>query len=209
MHNGDHPPAGPHRHRSEPSPWVRRFAPLVAAGGPVLDLAAGGGGHARLFLAQGHPVTAIDADVGGLADLAGAPGLRVIAADLETGAGPFAKGGVLHGLRFAGVVAVNYLHRPLLGALVEALGPGGVLIYETFARGNERFGRPRNPDYLLGSGELLDLVRGRLRVVAYEHGLVEEAGAPAVRQRICAVADPQVLAGGEPEPVPLPPAAPP
>lgn len=205
MNNGDHPPAGRHRHRSEPSPWVRRFAPLVAAGGPVLDLACGGGRHARLFLARGHPVLAIDADAGGLADLAGAPGLRAVAADLETAAGPFAAGGALHGLRFAGVVAVNYLHRPLLGALVCSLGPGGVLIYDTFARGNERFGRPRNPDYLLKSGELLELVRGRLQVVAYEHGLVEEAGAPAVRQRICAVADTQVPAGGEPEPRPIPP----
>ncbi len=169
-------PHGP----SRPSAWVRRFAPLVPAGGAVLDLACGCGRHSRLFLAAGHPVTAIDRDTSGLADLAGQDGLEAIAADLEDGR-PFP----LAGRRFAGVVVTNYLHRPLLPALVDAVAPGGLLIYETFARGNERFGRPSNPDFLLEPGELLEALRGRLRVLAYEDLVVEEPK-PAAVQRICA-----------------------
>lgn len=171
---------------NEPSPWVVRFAPRVPAGGPVLDLACGGGRHARLFLARGHPVTAVDIDVSGLADLAAAPGLDIVQADLEDGR-PFP----LAGRRFAGVVVANYLYRPLFPALVAAVAPGGALIYETFAKGNERIGRPRNPAHLLDPGELLEAVRGRLRVIAYED-LVVETPRPAAVQRICALneADP-------------------
>jgi SAM-dependent methyltransferase len=201
MDNGDALEA-PHRCRTEPSGWVRRFAPLVAAGGPVLDLACGGGRHARFFLVRGRRVVAVDKDTSGVLDLANDPRAEVVAADLETEPGPFAPGGPLSGRRFAGVVVVDYLHRPLFGRLLEALEPGGVLIYETFARGNERFRRPRNPDFLLAGGELLELARGRLQVVAYEHGMLTEDGAPAVKQRICAVAP--AAAGGEPEPPPLP-----
>src|SRR3954463_12869725 len=130
----------------EPSPWVRRFAPLVTAGGAVLDIACGGGRHLRLFAAAGHPVTGIDRDLSGLADLAGSdlagmPGIELIQADLEGGRPwplPSAR-------RFAAVIVTNYLYRPLLSALPDLLEPGGVLIYETFARGNERFGRPSSP----------------------------------------------------------------
>ena len=172
-------PARPHS-PSRPSAWVRRFAPLVPAAGAVLDLAFGGGRHSRLFLAAGHPVTAVDSAVSGLADLAGREGLEIVEADLEDGR-PFP----LAGRSFAGVVVTNYLHRPLLPALVEAVASGGLLIYETFARGNERFGRPSNPDFLLAPGELLDAVRGRLRVLAYEDLLVENPR-PAAVQRIAA-----------------------
>ena len=172
-------PARPHS-PSRPSAWVRRFAPLVPAAGAVLDLAFGGGRHSRLFRAAGHPVTAVDIAVSGLADLAGREGLEIVEADLEDGR-PFP----LAGRSFAGVVVTNYLHRPLLPALVEAVASGGLLIYETFARGNERFGRPSNPDFLLAPGELLDAVRGRLRVLAYEDLLVENPR-PAAVQRIAA-----------------------
>ena len=170
--------------RESPRPasaWVARFAPLVAAGAPVLDLACGGGRHARLFLARGHPVTALDRDLSRLAlDDAG---LTAIEAELEAGAWP------LGDARFAGIVVANYLHRPLFDAILAALAPAGVLIYETFAAGNERFGRPRNPDFLLRRGELLDLAaRGGLRVVAYEDLEVSEPS-PACVQRLCAVAE--------------------
>ncbi len=164
-----------------PSPWVERFAPLVAAGGIVLDLACGGGRHTRLFRAAGHPVVALDADISRLADMASDPDVEMIAADLEDGA-PWP----LAGRRFAAIVVANYLHRPLFPHILDALDDGGVLIYETFGRGNERFGRPRNPDFLLAPGELLQLVAGRLQVVAYEHGEVAHPR-PAVVQRICAV----------------------
>lgn len=164
----------------EPSDWVVRFAPLVPAGGPVLDLACGNGRHSRLFLDRGHAVTALDIDVGALTDLRTRAGLELLQVDLEDGR-PFP----LAGRAFAGIVVTNYLYRPLFPALLAAIAPGGVLIYETFALGNERFGRPRNPDHLLKPGELLDWLHGRLRVLAYED-LVLERPFPRAVQRICA-----------------------
>lgn len=165
----------------EPSPWVVRFAPLVPAGGRVLDVAAGSGRHARLFLERGHGVVAIDVDISGITDLLGHPRLETIEADLEDGtAFPLA------GRSFACVVVTNYLRRPLMAALVDAVMAEGVFIYETFAKGNERFGKPRSPDHLLEPGELLEVVRGKLRVLAYEDLIVYEPR-PAVIQRICAI----------------------
>ncbi|MDH3593660.1 MAG: class I SAM-dependent methyltransferase [Rhodospirillales bacterium] len=165
----------------DPSPWVRRFAGRVPAGGRVLDLACGGGRHTRLFLELGHPVLAMDRDIAWIADLAGRPDLESLEVDLEDGR-PFP----LAGQRFAGVVVTNYLYRPHLPALIESVAPDGVLIYETFARGNERFGRPSNPDHLLEAGELLEAVRGSLRILAYED-LDVERPKPAAVQRICAL----------------------
>ncbi|HEY0832818.1 MAG TPA: class I SAM-dependent methyltransferase [Azospirillum sp.] len=163
---------------------MRRFAPLVPAGGPVLDLACGGGRHLRFFHGRGHPVTGIDIDLGGVADLRGAPGVELVAADLETG-NPWPLPGER---RFAAVVVANYLHRPLFPALLDVLAAGGVLLYETFAMGNARFGKPSSPAFLLRPGELLELVQGRLQVVAYEHGVIDRPR-PAVVQRIAAVND--------------------
>jgi len=158
---------------ASPSEWVQRFAGLVVPGGTVLDLAAGGGRHARLFARAGCRVLAVDRDVSGLTP---EPGLEVLQADLESGPWPFGD------RRFDGIVVTNYLHRPLLPRLVS--GTAGVLIYETFAVGNERFGRPSNPDFLLKPGELLEAVRGQLTVRAYEHG---ELPGPAIKQRISAI----------------------
>lgn len=149
-------------------------------GAAVLDLAAGGGRHTRLFLARGHPVIALDRDTGGLADLRATPGLEIVEADLEDGS-PWP----LPGRRFGAVVVTNYLWRPLFPTLVAAVEAGGILLCETFAQGNEAYGHPRNPDFLLAPGELLVAVRGELQVVAYEHGRGEHPR-PAVRQRICA-----------------------
>lgn len=163
-----------------PSAWVRRWAGRVPTGGRVLDIACGRGRHARFFAGLGHPVEAVDRDSGLLAGLAGVPGVSTRCADLEGGPWPYA------GEHFAAIVVVNYLHRPLFPLLLAALAEEGVLIYETFAAGNERYGRPSNPSYLLKPGELLDAVRGRLRVVAYEDLFVEDPK-PAVVQRICAI----------------------
>jgi SAM-dependent methyltransferase len=163
-----------------PSAWVSRFAGLVPADGVVLDVAAGRGRHARLFARRGCRVTAIDRDNYALGALAREEGIETVPADLEDGS-PWPLAGWL----FDAVVVVNYLHRPLLPVLCEAVAPGGVLIYETFAQGNEAFGQPRNPDYLLRGGELLEAVSGRLRVIAYEHGKLA-LPRPAVVQRICA-----------------------
>ena len=167
-----------------PSAWVVRWAGLVPAGGRVLDIACGNGRHARYLAARGHAVEAVDRDPARLAPLAGMPGISVRCADLERGPWPHER------QQFAGIVVVNYLHRPLLPRLLEALAPGGVLIYETFAAGNERFGRPSNPAFLLKPGELLEVVRGRLRIIAYEDLEVSDPK-PAAVQRICA-ANPSV-----------------
>ena len=165
----------------EPSAWITRFAPLVQPGAAVLDLACGDGRHARLFLARGHPVTAVDVDVSGLDDLRQHAQLETVQADLEDGS-PWP----LPGRRFGAVIVTNYLWRPLFPQVLASLDEGGVLLYETFARGNEVYGRPANPDFLLEPGELIEVVRGRLQVVAYEQGYLETPR-PAIRQRLCAV----------------------
>ncbi|MDI6748045.1 MAG: class I SAM-dependent methyltransferase [Rhodocyclaceae bacterium] len=163
----------------EPSPWVARFATLIPAGSMVLDLACGSGRHARLLAGMGLQVEAVDRDAEALAALAGIDGLQTRCADLEGGPWPY------YGRGFDAIVVSNYLHRPLLPNLFGCLNEGGLLIYETFMVGNERFGKPSNPAYLLRSGELLDLVRNRLRVLAFEQGEVAEPR-PAVIQHIVA-----------------------
>jgi len=161
-----------------PSAWVERFAGLVPAGAPVLDVACGGGRHGRLFLERGHPIVLVDRDVTGVADLAGRA--EIVEEDLEDGS-PWPLGA----RTFGGVVVTRYLWRPLFPFLLAAVAPGGVLVYETFARGHERFGRPTNPDFLLRPGELLDVVRPALEVVAYEALEIAEPS-PAVVQRVAA-----------------------
>jgi SAM-dependent methyltransferase len=146
-----------HGRGGPPSPWVLRFAGRVPPGGAVVDIACGGGRHGRLFLDRGRPVTFVDVDTSGVTDLKGKPGVEIVEQDLE-GGGAWA----LEGRRFAGVVVTNYLWRPILPNIIGLVAPGGLLIYETFARGNEAYGRPRNPDFLLGPGELIEAVRGRL-----------------------------------------------
>ena len=163
-----------------PSPWVVRFAPLVASGARVLDLACGHGRHARYFASRGARVVAVDRDAAALATLRDAPGIETHAVDLETGGWPFATE------RFDAIVAVRYLHRSLFPHLLASLATDGVVLYETFAAGNAAYGKPSNPDFLLAPGELLELARGRLSVIAFEQGLVENAP-PAVIQRIAAV----------------------
>lgn len=167
---------------AEPSEWVLRWAPLVGRGAAVLDVACGGGRHARFFAGLGHAVDAVDRDAAAVAALAGVSGVTALCADIENGPWPYA------GRQFGGIVVTNYLHRPLFPVLIDALAPGGVLIYETFALGNEAYGRPSNPDFLLRRGELLQAAAG-LRVVAFED-LTVELPKPAVVQRICAVSEP-------------------
>lgn len=172
-----------HLHNSSigerPSGWVQRWAGLIAAESDVLDLACGGGRHSRYLAGLGHRILAVDRDEVALAGLRGVDDVEILAADLESGAWP------LGNRRFGGIVVTNYLHRPLFARILSALLPSGVLIYETFAVGNEKFGKPSNPAFLLRSGELLEAARG-LRIVAYEDLEVSEPR-PAMVQRICAV----------------------
>jgi SAM-dependent methyltransferase len=165
------------------SPWVRRFASLIRPQSRVLDLAAGGGRHTALLRELGHTVTAVDRDVSALAaDFADDSDCSIRALDLESGT-PWTLG-----RDYDGIVVTNYLHRPLFPSLAAALASGGILIYETFAMGNERFGKPRNPEFLLRPGELLIAFGTALAVIAFEQGMIEHPR-PAVVQRIAAVKD--------------------
>jgi SAM-dependent methyltransferase len=151
---------------------VIRWAPLVQRG-PVLDVASGSGRHARVFAGRGLEVVAVDRDPQPV------EGVRVVKADLEDGSPwPFA------GQRFAAIVVTNYLHRPLFAEMEESLDAQGILIYETFMAGNEKFGKPSNPAFLLRPGELLQAFSG-LTVLGFEQGIVERPK-PAMIQRLCA-----------------------
>ena len=159
-----------------PSPWVQRWSHLVPPGAAVLDVACGHGRHMRWFRERGHPVTGIDRAPEAVAAVAGLG--EALAADLENEPWP------LPGRTFGGVVVTNYLWRALFPALQDSVAPGGVLVYETFAVGNETVGRPGRPEFLLQPGELLHLAGG-LRVVAYEDGFIDEPARYV--QRIAAV----------------------
>jgi SAM-dependent methyltransferase len=160
-----------------PSPWVQRFGSSLAPGSKVLDVACGAGRHVRWFTQRGCRVTAVDRDTEALEPLHAIAEVQV--ADLEQGSWP------LPGRHFDAVVVTNYLWRELWPALLAGVAPRGWLLYETFAAGQEVVGRPSNPDFLLRPGELLDVVRGTLRVVAYEDGFLAEPD--RFIQRIAAV----------------------
>jgi SAM-dependent methyltransferase len=162
-----------HAELDSPSAWVVRWAPLVARG-PVLDVACGGGRHSRFFKELGFQVVAVDREPLEL------EAIRFVKADLEKGdPWPFA------GQRFGGIVVTNYLYRPLFPQLVSSLAAGGVLIYETFMLGNERFGKPSNPDFLLRPGELREAFKD-LQELGHEEGEIDQPKR-AMIQRICAL----------------------
>ena len=161
-----------------PSSWVVRWAPLMPKG-TVLDVACGRGRHARYLASIGHVVVALDRDAEALVALNGVPHIQAVRADLENG-DPWPG----DGRRFAGIVCTNYLYRPLLAALADALEAGGVLIYETFMQGNELHGKPSNPAFLLRRGELYEVFSTRFEVLAFEQG-EQHAPKPGTAQRIC------------------------
>lgn len=163
----------------QPSPWVTRWLQLASPDSGVLDLACGHGRHTRLAAQNGHRVVALDRSADALACLDGVPGVRTVQADIENGAWP------LKGEQFDVVIVTNYLYRPILPDLLQSVCASGLLIYETFAMGNERYGRPSNPAFLLGHGELYDLACPSMRVLAYEDVYVKSPK-PALVQRICA-----------------------
>jgi len=164
----------------EPSSWVSRFASILPAGARVLDLACGRGRHARYLAGLGCHVVAADRDEGALEVLSEVPGVVTCHLDLEDGTPwPWSEGA------FDAVVVCNYLYRPAFDQLADLLADGGFLIYETFMQGNERYGRPSNPDFLLEPGELMARTAAGFVPVAFEQG---EVGEPvrAVVQRLCA-----------------------
>ena len=169
-----------HTAAATPSAWLVRFAPLITSGGEVLDYACGSGRHARWLAQHGFRVEAVDRDGIALQLLQGLPKVRTREADLETSEWPY------DGRQFDAVVVTHYLFRPRLSQLLDTLRPGGVLIYETFMLGNERFGKPSNPEFLLRPNELLERLSGDWTIVAFEQGEVQSPR-PAAVQRVCAV----------------------
>lgn len=165
-----------------PSAWIRRWAHLVKPNGTVLDVACGHGRHAYYFNQLGHPVTVLDRAQVAIESIAiDARSCEKIVADIENDAWPLA------GRDFDAVVVTNYLWRPLLPNLLASVAACGVLLYETFAAGNETIGKPSRPDFLLQPGELLEICND-LRVVAFEDGFSSGDGeAPRFVQRIAAV----------------------
>jgi SAM-dependent methyltransferase len=163
-----------------PSPWVLRFSSLVADGARVLDVACGQGRHSRWFAARGCRVVAVDRDTAALDQLASVAGVTAVGADLEADPWPFESE------KFDAIIVTHYLHRALFPSLLRALADDGVLVYETFARGNEAYGKPSNPDFLLSEGELLTIIGRSLIVVAFEQGRIESEP-PAVVQRLAAL----------------------
>jgi len=179
--SGEPPRVNVHTHDSPTSSWLRRFLPSIAPGGRVLDLAAGEGRHTRLLLDQGFRIVAADRKVAELrAHFGGDPRCDIVETDLEDGA-PWKLGG-----GFDGIVVSLYLHRPLFPALAASLAPGGMLIYETFMVGNERFGRPSKPEFLLRPNELFETFSRDLSIVAFEQGETTEPK-PAMIQRLAAI----------------------
>ncbi|MBY4898747.1 bifunctional 2-polyprenyl-6-hydroxyphenol methylase/3-demethylubiquinol 3-O-methyltransferase UbiG [Cupriavidus sp. AU9028] len=187
--------AVPHGQLFPPSAWITGWAHLLRSGGRVLDLACGPGRHAVWLAQRGFDVLAVDRDGQALAGLPASIRRRQV--DLEQGMWPLADEAP-----FDGVVVTNYLHRPLWPFLLDALAPGGVLLYQTFAAGNETVGKPSNPEFLLRPGELLDAVRPALRVVAYEDGVVDTPKTAFV-QRIVAVRETGLAPGVAPARYPL------
>jgi len=167
---------------ANPSSWVVQHAPLIRKGGQILDLACGNGRHAIWLARQGYQVEAVDRDAQAVKGMQGMDNINVIVADVEAGEWPVTN------QRYDGVVISRYLYRPLLGTLAKILNPGGVLIYETFMVGNERYGKPSNPDYLLLPDELLSFYATLLKINSFEQG-EEHHPRPTVMQRICATKD--------------------
>jgi len=172
-----------HHGKEPPSAWVKRWSHLIKPHGTVLDVACGYGRHAYYFAQKNHYITLIDRSQEAIESIAiEAPICEKVVADIENQPWP------LIGRQFDAVVVTNYLWRPLMPTLLASLATGGVLIYETFAVGNETVGKPTRPDFLLRSGELLEVCKN-LHVVGFENGFTEAAleQTPRFVQRIAAV----------------------
>jgi SAM-dependent methyltransferase len=173
----------PTHSNKQPSAWVVQWAKAIPATGSILDLACGSGRHLQHLAQRGQPVVGIDVDISAAVDLERQPNIALHQRDLEQP--DAALSDLLPDADYAGIVVTNYLHRPLLNSLPNHLAAGGILIYETFALGNEKYGRPRNSHFLLRPDELLDAYSGRLNILGFEQGFTATPY-PAVMQRICA-----------------------
>ena len=175
----------------QPSDWVVRFYAGINHKGRVLDVACGAGRHYSLGMSSGRRTVGIDRDIAQASQYQNAQNLELIEADLEDGR-PFP----FRGQQFDGIIVTNYLWRPILPDIIAAVAPDGILIYETFAVGQEKLGKPSNPEFLLRPSELMDAVAGKLRIVAFEHARL--GGPERVVQRIAAVGPAHRWPGDEP-----------
>ena len=175
--------------KTNPSLWVKKFYKLINKNGKILDIASGNGRNGRFLLSLNFDVTFIDIDTSLLKDLNKHKKAKIVTFDLENKIKiPFKK------QYFDGIIVVNYLYRPMLQKLINLLKPDGILIYETFSSGNEIFGKPSNPNYLLNTGELLNFFSKKLSVISYENGLRHNNKiSKSIIQRICAIKSNQVL----------------
>lgn len=165
--------------RLRPLPWIERHARLLPVNSSVLDVACGAGRHSLLFSQAGHQVTAVDINLAALRGEPGAAHMNLIEADIESGLWPF------HGQQFDGVIVTNYLWRPIMPIIADSVRSGGLLFYETFMRGNEEYGRPANPDFLLKPDELRHLFEKDFRILEFEQGL-RTGEKPAMKQSVIA-----------------------
>jgi len=165
-----------------PDSWVQKYASLIPIG-PVLDLACGNGRHGRYFLALGYPVTLVDKDTSGIDDLSIHKNAELMTYDLENSNLEKNTSWPFKANQFSGIVVTNYLHRPLFSHLKTTVKPGGIIIYKTFFVGNETFGRPRNPNFLLQEDELRTVFSKQFRELAFFQGL--ETNPERMTQAIC------------------------
>lgn len=163
-----------------PSSWLSSHAGKIKAGGKVLDLAAGSGRNAKWLASQGYQVEAVDINETALAELQGIQTIHTTVSDIENTEWLYGEE------EFDAILVCRYLHRPLFPKIKQSLKAGGVLIYETFMLGQEQYGRPSNPNFLLEPGELQRICKAGYLVEAFEEGLLEIAP-PAMLQRICAI----------------------
>ncbi len=172
------------------SPWVQRFSEIYLKKYKstkkikVLDLACGSGRHSRYFIKKKLSVFSVDKNISEIRDLQTRSNISIIEADIEK-TDPWSHPLALKGKKFNLIVVTNYLFRPLFPSIIKNLKKNGMLIYETFSEGNEKYGHPKNLDFLLKSGELLKIVEKKLHVIAFEEGYIENPK-KAVVQRICA-----------------------
>ena len=169
--------------QSQPSAWFVSHAHLVPAGATLLDVACGYGRHAKYFAERGARVTAVDRDAAALASFADVSNITAELRDLENDAWPYGADS------FDAVIVCNYLWRPTLATLLDCIRPGGVLLYETFMDGNEKFGKPSRPDFLLRSDELIAHVSRDFEIVEFAQGPEHTADGEicAMKQKIAAV----------------------
>ena len=148
------------------STWVTYCTNLINKKSKILDVACGSGRHAKFLIQKGHFVTGIDINPKFELNADDQKNNKIIKYDLENNVWPFETDS------FDCILVTNYLHRALFPFFIKSVKQNGFIIYETFSLGNEKFGKPSNPDYLLDNNELLNLLKHEMRIISYQDGIV-------------------------------------